>query len=228
MNTAVSCCSFLLLFLIFIPSTCLSWPAKLVSVSDGDTITVLHSGAEERIRLYGIDTPEKNQEYGQQAKALTSALIAGRNIDVKTVTVDQYGRTVGLVTIDGQSLNELIVQNGYAWVYKQYCTKRICHDWKKLEKEARQQKKGLWAGSDIVPPWEWRKYARTSKKSNPEPPLIMIGGGNSSGGRFRCDGRTYCSQMRSCEEATYFIQNCPGTKMDGDRDGVPCERQWCH
>jgi len=128
MNSAVSCCSFLLLFLIFMPSTCLSWPAKVVSVSDGDTITVLHSGADERIRLYGIDTPEKNQEYGPQAKALTSALIAGRNIDVKTVTVDQYGRTVGLVTVDGQSLNELIVQNGYAWVYKQYCTKRICHD----------------------------------------------------------------------------------------------------
>jgi len=44
---------------------------------------------------------------------------------------------------------------------------------------------------------------------------------------FSCDGRTYCSQMTSCDEATYFIQHCPGTKMDGDHDGVPCERQWC-
>ncbi|QNN71550.1 excalibur calcium-binding domain-containing protein [Thermomonas carbonis] len=43
----------------------------------------------------------------------------------------------------------------------------------------------------------------------------------------RCDGRTHCSQMRSCEEATYFIQHCPNTQMDGDNDGVPCERQWC-
>ena len=43
----------------------------------------------------------------------------------------------------------------------------------------------------------------------------------------RCDGRTHCSHMRSCEEATYFIQHCPNTKMDGDRDGVPCEEQWC-
>lgn len=43
----------------------------------------------------------------------------------------------------------------------------------------------------------------------------------------RCDGRTHCSQMRSCEEATYFIQHCPNTQMDGDHDGVPCERQWC-
>jgi hypothetical protein len=44
---------------------------------------------------------------------------------------------------------------------------------------------------------------------------------------FRCDGRTYCSQMTSCEEATWFLQNCPGVKMDGEGDGVPCERQWC-
>lgn len=45
---------------------------------------------------------------------------------------------------------------------------------------------------------------------------------------FTCDGRTHCSQMTSCEEATYFITHCPGTKMDGDRDGIPCERQWCN
>jgi hypothetical protein len=45
---------------------------------------------------------------------------------------------------------------------------------------------------------------------------------------FSCDGRTHCSQMRSCAEATYFIQHCPNTKMDGDHDGVPCERQWCN
>ena len=45
--------------------------------------------------------------------------------------------------------------------------------------------------------------------------------------RFKCDGRTYCSQMTSCAEATFFLQNCPGTKMDGNNDGIPCERQWC-
>jgi len=45
--------------------------------------------------------------------------------------------------------------------------------------------------------------------------------------QFRCDGRIYCSQMTSCAEATYFLQNCPGVKMDGEGDGVPCEKQWC-
>lgn len=48
-----------------------------------------------------------------------------------------------------------------------------------------------------------------------------------SSAAFRCDGRTHCSQMTSCAEATYFLKNCPGTKMDGDGNGVPCERQWC-
>ncbi|MFZ2318500.1 MAG: excalibur calcium-binding domain-containing protein [Pseudomonas sp.] len=46
--------------------------------------------------------------------------------------------------------------------------------------------------------------------------------------RYSCDGRTHCSQMTSCEEATYFLRNCPGTQMDGEGDGVPCERQWCN
>jgi len=45
--------------------------------------------------------------------------------------------------------------------------------------------------------------------------------------QFRCDGRTHCSQMTSCAEATYFLRNCPGTQMDGNNDGIPCERQWC-
>jgi len=44
---------------------------------------------------------------------------------------------------------------------------------------------------------------------------------------FRCDGREYCSQMTSCEEATFFLENCPGVKMDGEGDGIPCENQWC-
>jgi hypothetical protein len=49
-----------------------------------------------------------------------------------------------------------------------------------------------------------------------------------SGQQFKCDGRTHCSQMTSCEEATFFINHCPDTKMDGNHDGVPCERQWCN
>jgi hypothetical protein len=62
-----------------------------------------------------------------------------------------------------------------------------------------------------------RSTSRSTLSSVPPP----------TGNAFKCDGRIYCSQMTSCAEATYFLRNCPGTKMDGDHDGVPCESQWC-
>lgn len=63
---------------------------------------------------------------------------------------------------------------------------------------------------------------RTPQQLVAEPPAASI-----ESSRFRCDGRTRCPEMRSCEEATYFLRHCPGVKMDGNRDGVPCEEQWC-
>jgi len=224
----------LLLSLLVLSPSVHAWPAKVVSVSDGDTITVLRPGNQQvKIRLYGIDCPEKKQSYGQKAKDLTSTLVAGRSVEVEQKDVDRYGRVVGLVRVDGAVLNEAIIQNGFAWVYRDYCKERFCSDWVKYEVAARQQKKGIWADPVIVPPWEWRHSQKETKaEDEASPPVIILGGnapvtGENSGGKFRCDGRTYCSQMTSCEEATFFLKNCPGTKMDGDHDGVPCESQWC-
>jgi predicted negative regulator of RcsB-dependent stress response len=61
----------------------------------------------------------------------------------------------------------------------------------------------------------------------PTPEKLQLDSAESAK-RFSCDGRTYCSQMTSCAEATYFLKNCPGVKMDGNHDGVPCEQQFCH
>jgi endonuclease YncB( thermonuclease family) len=85
MHRAVPYCSRLvLLFLILLtPSLGLTWPAKVVSVADSDTITVIRDGRQVKIRLYGIDTPENGQDNGQKAKDLTSALVAGRNVEVE-------------------------------------------------------------------------------------------------------------------------------------------------
>lgn len=68
--------------------------------------------------------------------------------------------------------------------------------------------------------------AQASVTAAPDASLAPAAG--SSAQAFRCDGRTMCSQMTSCAEATYFIQHCPNTKMDGNNDGEPCERQWCN
>lgn len=71
-----------------------------------------------------------------------------------------------------------------------------------------------------------RKSQRRSLLAN-EAPTPAAKAPAAGPGSYRCDGRTHCSQMTSCAEATWFIQHCPGTKMDGNRDGVPCEQQWC-
>jgi len=73
-------------------------------------------------------------------------------------------------------------------------------------------------------------YNRYSKSSQPLSGVPLPAFAESQGpspSAFRCDGRTYCSQMTSCAEATYFLKHCPGVKMDGNNDGIPCEQQWC-
>lgn len=75
----------------------------------------------------------------------------------------------------------------------------------------------------------YSQYQRRNLAAVEEPPeaAMPVASQAAPGNRFQCDGRTYCSQMTSCAEATFFLQNCPGTKMDGNNDGIPCERQWC-
>jgi hypothetical protein len=72
-----------------------------------------------------------------------------------------------------------------------------------------------------------QRFIEAEDQSSKSPPATSQKPENSSGSGFKCDGRTYCSQMTSCAEATYFLKNCPGTKMDGNNDGIPCEKQWC-
>lgn len=77
----------------------------------------------------------------------------------------------------------------------------------------------------------WKGYEHyQEKRIAPAPPAASAFTSKSTSQpaqAFRCDGRKYCSQMTSCAEATYFLKNCPGAKMDGNNDGVPCEQQWC-
>lgn len=69
--------------------------------------------------------------------------------------------------------------------------------------------------------------AAVRKPADPPAGFVTVADDPAPVSRFRCDGRTHCSQMTSCDEATYFLRNCPGVKMDGEGDGVPCESQWC-
>jgi micrococcal nuclease len=131
---------------------------KVVGVSDGDTITVMHLGHAERVRLYGIDCPEKGQAFGNRAKQFTSQMVFGKEVIVKTHGCDKYNRILGNVFLpDGTNLNQELVKNGLAWWFKRYVkdvTLAI------LQEEARAAKVGLWADPHPMAPWEWRRGER--------------------------------------------------------------------
>ncbi len=135
---------------------------RVVGVSDGDTITVLHNGKGERIRLHGIDCPEKRQAFGKRAKQFTSTLVFGNTVTVQGVDRDRYGRTVAEVRLpDGRSLNQELVKAGFAWWYWRYAPDD--ETLAQLEHEARAAKRGLWADPHAVPPWEWRSIRKRDR-----------------------------------------------------------------
>ena len=151
-------CFLIIGILLIFSTSALALDGKVVGVSDGDTITVLSADkTQHKIRLYGIDCPEKAQDFGQKAKQFTSDMVFGKVVDVEAIDIDRYGRTVGMVSINGQSLNEELVRAGYAWVYNQYCKKPFCAQWGLLQQQARANKKGLWAHPNSVAPWDFRR-----------------------------------------------------------------------
>ena len=128
----------------------------VVSILDGDTLEVLHNQHPERIRLSGIDCPEKGQAYGQKAKQAASDLVFGKEVSVQTHGHDKYKRTIGDVSLpDGMNLNQELVKQGWCWWYQKYAPGDTVLEG--LENEAREARKGLWVDPQPVPPWEWRK-----------------------------------------------------------------------
>lgn len=145
-----------------------SWEGKVVGVSDGDTITVLDADKiQNKIRLYGIDCPEKHQAFGQKAKQFTSDMVFGKSVEIKTVGADKYGRTIAWVNIGGQagpSLNEELLKAGLAWHYKKYSLDQNLND---FEEHAKTSKLGLWSDPSAIPPWEFRRGKGITTK-NPQ------------------------------------------------------------
>jgi micrococcal nuclease len=107
--------------LFCLPAPCWAWTGKVIGVADGDTITVLHNGQPEKIRLWGIDCPEKNQDFGTKAKHITSILVFAKMVEVEPVTGDRYRRTVALVKAGDTVLNEELVRQRLAQVFIRYC-----------------------------------------------------------------------------------------------------------
>jgi micrococcal nuclease len=136
------------------------YQAKVIRVMDCDILEVLHNQRPERVRLWGIDCPEKGEGFGTRAKQAASQLAFGKEVTLQTHGHDKYGRMLAEVLLpDGMNLNQELVKQGWCWWYRKYAPGDTVLEW--LEKEAREAKKGLWADPQPVPPWEYRKAKRT-------------------------------------------------------------------
>jgi len=230
--------SFLLCILNPQRAAALDASGEVVGVYDGDVFTVLHDGVGKRIRLKGIDAPEKDQAFGWRARNLTTELVFGKTVKVIPHEVDKYGRTVAEVILpDGRVLNELLVQAGMAWWNRKDSDSHLLRD---LEAEARKEQRGLWADAHPVPPWDWRdnqrsKYliplpfppasAATGRLPPPLPgefhtpsgfdPTVYLGQGNA----FNCADFSSQAQAQAVLLADWSEPN----KLDPDKNGIACE-----
>ncbi len=135
---------------------------QVIDVADGDTLTIVTSKNETlKIRLAGIDCPETFQVHGETAKQFLSSNTLKRRARIEPETIDQYDRTVGMVLVNGENINELTVAQGHCWVFRKYCKADYCRDWLKLEETARNSRVGLWEDSNPMPPWEWRAVQKS-------------------------------------------------------------------
>ena len=132
---------------------------KVVGISDGDTFTVINrDNLQLKIRINGIDAPEKRQAYGNKAREYLSSLIFGKQIDVDVQKQDKWGRYIAIVyTPDGSDVALLMLKAGYAWQYVQYDTSQLYYN---AQNMARSQKLGLWADSYPIAPWDFRSSGK--------------------------------------------------------------------
>lgn len=154
-----------LLVFLLITGTCVvtfGFPARVVSIPDGDTVEVYKQGEQfkTRIDLYGIDCPEIQQYFGYAAKDATASLVALKTVEIDIISEDRSGRLSAVLTVEGKNVNEILVSKGWAWVIPDDCNQPFCDDWRRFQEEASRNRRGLWTAQKPQPPWEWRKRGK--------------------------------------------------------------------
>jgi len=196
-------------------------------VSDGDSIWITPPGQRGiEVRLRDIDAPEICQIWGEEARRALEELVLGRSVVLNVSGRDVHGRTLGSIEVEGLDVGRKLVEEGHAWSI------RTRWDRGPLVKEERMAvalRRGLHRQPGAVMPRDFRRvhgpcFTRPATEGGAAAPSPLPAPQATD---LRCDGRTRCTQMKSCDEARYFLKNCPGVEMDGDGDGVPCETQWC-
>ena len=191
--------------------------AKVIAVLDGDTVLVLRDGRLVKVRLAEIDAPEKVQIFGEESSRSLSGMVLGKQVSVTSQAVDQYGRLVAHLGINGLDVNTEQIRLGMAWEYSHFHRNRTLVA---LQKEARLAARGLWAFNDPIPPWKWRSlHPNTPRTTDPVAPARSKGTAPGA----TCGNKRFCPEMSSCEEAVHYMLQCGLETLDGNGDGVPCE-----
>jgi endonuclease YncB( thermonuclease family) len=148
----------------------LAFEGNVVGVSDGDTITVLDiNKVQHKVRLAGIDAPEKGQEFGKSSKELLSDLVYGKTVNVPDTKLDRYGRTVSRVLIGGTDVSLEMIKAGMAWHFKKYELEQKFDDrlrYNAAEVMARNAKLGLWSQGTAKRPEDFRSESRLVQTAN--------------------------------------------------------------
>ncbi|MBD3300755.1 MAG: hypothetical protein GF347_05390 [Candidatus Moranbacteria bacterium] len=204
---------------------------EVVRVSDGDTISVNIDGTTEKIRMIGLDTPETvdprkpvqcfGREASKEAKKMLEGQKVGLEPDPTQGEKDKYNRLLRYVYLeDGTLFNKYMIEEGFAHEYTYNLAYKYQKDFKQAEKEARENKKGLWGDKCNG---DTSKAAINPPASPPQPTQTISKSASRNPQNYSCNCSKTCKQMIDCNEAMYQLNSCGCLKRDGDNDGIPCE-----
>lgn len=146
------------IFSFLSPFAYADFTGKVIHISDGDTVRVLDSSnTQHRIRLAGIDAPESKQAFGTKSKQALAAMIFSKDVYVKEISQDRYGRTVGQIYLNNVDINKEMVKGGWAWAYREYLVDK---SYVSAEQAVKQKKLGLWADPNPIYPSQFRRSAK--------------------------------------------------------------------
>jgi endonuclease YncB( thermonuclease family) len=135
---------------------------EVIKIADGDTLTILDgSNTQHKIRLAGIDAPEKGQAFGTKSRENLAAKVFRKNVRIEVIDVDRHRREAGRIYLDDRFINSEMVREGFAWRYVSYDKPG---EFAAAENYAREHRRGLWADPEPTPPWEWRRAKRQAAK----------------------------------------------------------------
>lgn len=154
----------LLFACLCLPASAATYAGRVVAIADGDTLTVLDADQRQhKIRLAGIDAPEKRQPWGQRARQSLGELVFGRVVQIEVSKKDRYGRAIGRVRVDGMDVNLELLRRGLAWHYTTYAREQPASEreaYAQAERQARAGRQGLWSDERPIAPWDYRKQRR--------------------------------------------------------------------